>query len=81
VILTKIRDYVQSRGRATASDIAIHFELTEDMVTHMMSHLLAPRGKIRRLTGTGCSSCSGCSGCSVQMSTIYEWIEEESSST
>lgn len=75
MILTDLRDYVQKQGRAGSKELAIHFDLSEDMVNNMIRHWIT-RNVIRQLNSSACGTCGHCSGCDVEA--IYEWVDEPS---
>ena len=72
MILTEVRDYLQSRGQASLRDMALSFGMNQDALRPLLEQWIA-KGKVEKLpTGTACGG--GCSSCAPQEIEIYKWI-------
>nr|VFJ74348.1 MAG: FeoC like transcriptional regulator [Candidatus Kentron sp. FW] len=70
MILSELREYLRSNGRAAITDMAYHFETEPDAIRGMLEHWIR-KGKVRKLPeGTSCGDCHECAPENVE---IYEW--------
>ncbi|EEW23906.1 FeoC-like transcriptional regulator [Rhodobacter ferrooxidans] len=75
-MLMDIRAYVQDRGRASLSDIALHFRRDPEALRGMLAHWVA-KGTLRhQIAAPSCAKSTGCGGCSCDASGFetYEFI-------
>lgn len=72
MILTDLKAYLSGRGRATLSDMALHFDSDPDALRGMLEQFIR-KGRVRRLT-LG-PACGGCQKCDLAAPEIYEWTE------
>lgn len=78
MILSEIRKYLQQRGQASLSDIALHFDSNPDAVRGMLETWIR-KGKVHKhLLNSACGS--SCSKCESDATEIYEWISTEEKS-
>ena len=70
-----VRDYLKVRHNASLTEIALHFDASEDAVRGVLDQWIA-KGRVRRLPmGATCSNAgSGC-GCGCKMQDIFEYLE------
>ena len=73
MILADIRNYLEQRGSACLSDIALHLNAPPDAVRGMLAVWIR-KDRIRKLPADpACgSSCGGCQPAQVER---YQWIE------
>jgi len=72
MILSEISDYLQQRGQATLTDIALHFDTPPDAVRGMLETWVR-KGRVRRqLISAACGS--SCNRCDPAATEIYQWI-------
>ncbi len=71
MILTDIKQYLQTNNRAVLIDLARHFDVTPDAMRGMLEHWIR-KGKIKHLKGNICSK--GCCQSKPADLEIYEWI-------
>jgi putative ferrous iron transport protein C len=70
MILSHVRDYLQTHRRAALYDLSVHFDAEPEALRGMLAKWVA-KGKVVKLpAGTPCSGCSQCSPFTVE---IYEW--------
>ena len=75
MILSDIRRYLEQRGQATLSDIALHFDADPDAVRGMLD-VWINKGKVHKQMATG--SCgSSCTQCDPDTTEIYVWGRKE----
>jgi len=71
MILSELRNYLQTQRRAALGDMAIRLRTDPDALRAMLQKWIA-KGKVEKLsTGTACSS--GCCRCDPGSIEIYEW--------
>ena len=72
MILSDIRNYLQQRGQASLSDIAMHFDTPPEAVKGMLE-IWIRKGRVRRhLAHPSCGS--SCSQCAPTSTEIYQWM-------
>lgn len=75
MILADIKTYLQERGRAPLSDIALHLKSDPDAVRGMLERWIR-KGKVRKLLAR--ASCnSSCKVCDPSTTEIYEWLDND----
>ncbi len=73
MILSELRDYLQSHRRAALSDLAIRFDSDPEALRGMLAKWIA-KGRVERLpAGTACGS--ACCRCDPHTTEIYAWKE------
>lgn len=74
MILSDIKRYLEDRGQATLSDIAIHFDSNPDAVRGMME-IWIRKGQVRILKANDAcgDSCNQCNA----TTEIYQWVKSE----
>ena len=71
MILSDIRSYLETHGRAARADLAAHFGSDPDALRGMLQKWVA-KGRVRKLADGG--ACGGsCCRCDPQAVEIYEW--------
>lgn len=74
MILSDLRDYLQTHKRAALMDMAHRFDTDPDAIRGMLDKWVA-KGRIEKLPmGSSCSS--GCSKCDPLSTEIYQWNSE-----
>jgi len=71
MIVSRIRDYLRQRGRASVDEIALHFDSDKSAVEGVME-TLARRGAVLQL---GCGGCASSGGCSFSGPKVYLSLE------
>ena len=72
MILSDIREYLQTHRRAALSDMALHFGTDPDALRGMLDKWVV-KGRVAKLpSGTTCGS--SCCKCDPNTTEIYEWI-------
>lgn len=74
MILAQIKTYLQQRGSACLSDIALHFDSTPDAVRGMLAIWIG-KGKVRRHGSD--AACSSCGHCEPERMEWYEWVDPD----
>ena len=70
-MLSELRSYLQSHGRAPLSDIALHLQMDPDAVRPLLEKWQR-KGKVIKLDSN--NSCdSGCQKCDPETVEIYQW--------
>ena len=73
MILSELRDYLQTHKRAALVDLAYRFDSDPDAIRGMLEKWMA-KGKVMKLPqGTVCGG--GCSSCDPATIEIYAWKE------
>jgi putative ferrous iron transport protein C len=70
MILSELRDYLQTHQRAAISDMAHHFNTDPDALRGMLAKWVA-KGKVVKPLAV--STCGGCCQCDPAATEIYEW--------
>lgn len=70
MMLTRISDYLRTRGRASTLDLARGLEAEPDALAPMLG-MLERKGHVRRVDGPRCGSCCKCEPAALE---IYEWV-------
>jgi putative ferrous iron transport protein C len=71
MILSDIRRYLEQRGQASLSDIALHFDADPDAVRGMLEAWIRKGKVIKRSSTASCgSSCQSCDPASTE---LYVW--------
>ncbi len=73
MILSDIKRYLQARGSANLSDIALHFDSDPDAVRGMLEQWIR-KGKVRRRAATASCGSGGCTQCDPATTEIYDWV-------
>ena len=72
-MLAAVRDYLQQRGQAILSDIALHFDISPEVARQMLE-IWIRKGKVQRTRAT--ASCgTSCSQCDPAATELYSWGE------
>ncbi len=73
MILSEVKNYLQARGLASLTDIALHVNADPDAVRGMLERWIR-KGKVRKQMAT--ASCgSACSACATESIEFYEWTD------
>jgi hypothetical protein len=70
VLLSRLSNYLEERGRATLGDIALGLEAQPGALQAMLG-FLERKGCVRRLPAA--NRCDGCTRCPAAMLEVYEW--------
>ncbi|MDJ0599701.1 MAG: FeoC-like transcriptional regulator [Crocosphaera sp.] len=70
MILTDIQTYLQQYGKASLSELTIHFRIDADALRPLLKKLIRKK-RIRLILGKKCESCCHCPPESIE---FYEWI-------
>ena len=74
-MLSELRSYLQTHGRAPLSDIALHLQMDPDAVRPLLERWQR-KGKVFKLEGS--DNCgSGCSKCEPDSIEIYQWGNDQ----
>ncbi|MDR3089439.1 MAG: FeoC-like transcriptional regulator [Desulfobulbaceae bacterium] len=71
--LISLKKYLQERGTAPLSDIALHFA-TEPETARPLLDLWIGKGKVEKLIGASGGACKGCCKCDPAMLESYKWL-------
>jgi putative ferrous iron transport protein C len=73
MILSDLKDYLETRRQATLADLALHLRAEPAAVRAMLS-VWERKGRVRRLPApAGCGqTCTGCNPAAVE---LYLWVE------
>ncbi len=74
MILSELRDYLQTNRRAALLDMAHRFDTDPDALRGMLDKWVAKGRVVKLLQGTACSGCSKCDPASTE---IYEWVRSD----
>lgn len=69
---SEVKVYLQGRGRASLSDIAVHFGSSPDAVRQVLQ-LWRDKGRARLLTESCCNTAS--CNCGKKPDDVYEWVQ------
>lgn len=75
MILLQIRDYLQAHGRASAEDLAVHFN-TEPEAIRTMVRKWERKGMVEAIAVNG--ECGGCTKCEDKLPEVYRWCSGSS---
>jgi len=70
MILSQVRDYLETHRRAALFDLSLHFDTHPEALRGMLAKWVA-KGKLVKLPGG--TPCSGCCICDPSTIEIYEW--------
>ena len=70
-MLTELREYLQTHGRAPLSDIALHLRMEPDAVRPLLEKWQRKGRVIKLQSEDNCGS--GCNKCDPQTVEIYQW--------
>lgn len=74
-MLSKLRNYLQTHGRAPLSDIALHLQMDADAVRPLLTRWQR-KGKVIKLEGS--ENCGGgCNKCDPESVEIYQWVGQQ----
>ncbi len=73
MILSDIKKYLQSHGRAALADIAMHFDADPDAVRGMLE-VWERKGKVKK-SFVSASCGEECKQCDTSAVEIYHWVE------
>ncbi|MDM7456257.1 MAG: FeoC-like transcriptional regulator [Tepidimonas sp.] len=79
MILSRLNEYLQQRGRASLQDMAQGLDAAPDALRDMLA-ILERKGRVRHLqASTACGGCSSgvCSRRAPESLELYEWIDEQ----
>ena len=76
MILSELKEYLQSNGQASLKDMAVRFDVSEEALAGMLDHFIN-KGSVKKLETTSCENVCGhkCSACPLQCSEIYVSLE------
>ncbi len=73
MILSELRDYLQTHRRVALQDMAYRFDTDQDALRGMLQKWIS-KGRVKKLpTGSVCSN--GCSKCDSASVELYEWVD------
>ena len=72
MILSEIRDYLQTHGSASLQDMAHRFDVDPEALRGMLGQWVA-RGRVVREAPRG--QCDGCCKCDAAAVEVYRWVE------
>lgn len=74
MILSDLKDYLQSRKRVVMNELVMHFGVEADALRGMLS-LWVAKGKVKKLLAE--SACgTSCCKCDPLLTEIYEWQDK-----
>jgi hypothetical protein len=71
MILGEIRSYLKKRNTVTLTDVANHFDVSNESAKLAISYWIN-KGKAREISASCGSSCGGCGSSTEQ----FQWIEQ-----
>jgi hypothetical protein len=71
MILSEIRDYLQTQGSASLQDMAHRFDVDPEALRGMLGQWVA-RGRVVREAAGG--ECEGCCKCDATRMELYRWV-------
>ena len=71
MLLTDVKDYLSTRGRASLDDLAVHFTVAPEAMRGLVETWVA-KGRARRVNQE--LPCGTCGKCESATSDIYEWV-------
>lgn len=76
MILSEIKEYLQTQGQASLKDIAVRFDVSESALIEMIGHW-ERKGKITHVDNGGCGNPCGqkCSSCPMKCMMVYQWVD------
>lgn len=73
MILSELRNYLQTKRRVTLNDLVLHFHVDANALRGMLGKWIS-KGKVR-ISPAG-SNCGGsCCKCDPLLTEIYEWVD------
>jgi putative ferrous iron transport protein C len=74
VILSDLSAYLQARGQATLTELALHLRAHPEAVREMLA-VWERKGRVRRLPAP--SGCGGaCTRCGPGAAEVYQWVKD-----
>ncbi len=70
MILTDVQTYLKNSGKASLSELSIHFRMDSDALRPILKKLVN-KGRIRQMQG---EKCGGCCQCQSEILEVYEWV-------
>ncbi len=74
MILSELRDYLKTNGRAALLDMAHRFDTDPDALRGMLDKWVAKGRVVKLPQGT---ECGGCCKCDPATTEIYEWVRSD----
>lgn len=71
MILGDIREYLKQRDTASVSDVAAHFDVSQEAAELALNYWVK-KGKVRAVSAACGSSCDGCGS----SSGVYQWTDK-----
>jgi hypothetical protein len=75
MILSDLRNYLQTNHRVTLNDLVIHFHVEADALRGMLGKWIS-KGKVRQLSSSNSACGTSCCKCDPLLTEIYEWVDD-----
>ena len=72
MLLTDVKSYLTTRGRASLDDLAMHFTVDTDAMRGVVETWIA-KGRARRVSDK--LPCKTCGKCESATTEVYEWVK------
>ncbi len=72
MILTDVKSYLATRGRASLDDLSTHFAMDADAMRGLLATWVA-KGRARRIDEA--APCGTCGKCESATTEVYEWLD------
>lgn len=70
MILTEVQNYLAQRGKASLSEMEVHFRTDGEALRGMLNRLVR-KGRVNKQC---IEKCGGCSHCQTESFELYEWV-------
>lgn len=74
MILSDLRQYLESRKRASLNDLVLHFQIDATALRGMLAKWIS-KGRVRQQLAGGVACGTSCCQCDPLLTEIYEWVE------
>ncbi|MEH6776075.1 MAG: FeoC-like transcriptional regulator [Cereibacter changlensis] len=71
-MLIQLKAYLEARGRASLTEMALRLGSDEEAVRGMLAHWIA-KGRVARLSCPPAACAKSCCGCPSAAAEVYEW--------
>jgi putative ferrous iron transport protein C len=75
MILADLREYLRDKGRASLSDLVLHFGVDPHALRGMLGKWIH-KGRVRLSTPGGTACGTTCCQCDPLLTEIYEWVDD-----
>ena len=76
MILSELRDYVQTQGRVSLKDLSVRFNVDPSALRGMLDKWIS-KGRVKKAMAGGSACGTGCCQCDPLITEVYEWVKPD----